>query len=630
MPSPISEHALLSNTRGAALVDRFGCIDWMCLPRFDSPALFASLLGTQRHGLWSLAPADGVRVARQAYRGDSLAVESMMETGDGHVVVCDCMPLRPDGVGVIRTVDGLSRRVPMRMRFQPCFGYGAEPARFTPRDGGWLAQGRDEAVVLATPVPCRIDGDGLTAEFVVEAGDRVSFAMTHARGGLPPDPPPEPYRVLEQCVSWWRDWAARCGYDGPWRAEVVRSLLTLKGLIYHPTGGMVAAATTSLPEIIGGERNWDYRYCWLRDATFTLYALLGNGYRDEARHWRDWLVEAVRLEPFTMHVLYTVDGRHEPAERVLDWLPGYRGSRPVRVGNAASGQFQLDIRGEVMDVLHVAREHGLDSLDDACDLQLAVLEDVERRWRDPDHGIWEMRGAAAHFVHSKALAWVAFDRCIRAAERGVLRGPVEHWRAVREAIRDDVYRHGFDRERGVFVQRYGARDLDASLLLLPLVGFVAPDSPEAIATADAIRRELAVDGLLLRYRNDIHVDGLPGHEGAFLPCSFWLVDNLALSGRVDEARALFERLLGFVNHVGLMSEEWDADNGMLGNLPQALTHVGLVNSAHILSDVLRHGRGRGEAPPEQRATADEAPFPYRTQRPRPDTPDFQIQMESAP
>ncbi|MDQ3289197.1 MAG: glycoside hydrolase family 15 protein [Pseudomonadota bacterium] len=619
MPAAIADHAFLSNCRGAALVDRSGCIDWLCLPRFDSPACFASLLGAPEHGHWSLQTCEPPTRVRQRYREESLVVQTEMEVGDGRVQVSDCMPVDPDCAEVIRVVEGLSGSVRMRMRFAPRFGYGSQRARVSRRESVWIlqAEGADgypcSAIAFDASVDCDCeqDEDAIIAEFHIQRGQRATFAMTFAEGGPPPDPPMDAVLAHDQCVASWQEWSGRCEYTGRWREQVVRSLLLLKGLIYQPTGGMVAAATTSLPEVPGGVRNWDYRYCWLRDATFTLYSLLANGYRDEARQWRDWLVGAVSREPWTMHVMYRVDGSHDLQERELPWLPGHRGARPVRIGNGASAQFQLDIRGEVMDVLHVAHQNGLDIGDDTWGLQLALLDDLEQRWREPDHGIWEMRGDTAHFVHSKALAWVAFDRGVRMAERyrkDILEGPVDRWRAIRDEIRADIYENGFDRERGVFVQRYGAPDLDASLLLLPLMGFVEPDSPEAIATTDAIREQLSADGLLLRYRNDIPIDGLPGHEGAFLPCSFWLVDNLALSGRVKEATALFERLLTMCNHVGLMSEEWDTDNRqMLGNIPQALTHVGLINSACILAGVERVGRRPGGNPdqPEHRALHEE-------------------------
>ncbi|MBW3550500.1 MAG: glycoside hydrolase family 15 protein [Proteobacteria bacterium] len=622
MPSSLADHAFISNSRGAALVDRSGCIDWLCLPQFDSAACFAALLGTEEHGCWSLAPAGGPRQpeslhSEQRYRQDTLVVDCDMETSAGRVRVSDCMPIDPDCAEVVRVVRGLTGRVPMRMLFRPRFGYGAQVPRIQARGGAWVATAGETAVALDASVPLHVEGSDIIADFEIGAGDCVTFAMTLADGCPPPDPPLDPQAALDSCERWWRDWMNRCEYDGPWRGAVSRSLLTLKGLIYDPTGGIIAAPTTSLPEIVGGVRNWDYRYCWLRDAAFTLLALLGNGYRDEAEKWRDWLVDAVRRDPFTMHVLYRIDCGIEVPERELDWLPGYRGSRPVRVGNAANEQFQLDTRGEVMDVLHIGRQNGLHLADDAWDLQVALLEELERRWREADHGIWEMRGNTAHFVHSKVLAWVAFDRGVCAARDRCSAERAEHWSRICGDIREDVMRHGFDGERGIFVQRYGAGDLDASLLLLPLVGFVAADSPEAIATVDAIRADLTVDGgLLRRYRNDIGLDGLPGHEGAFLPCSFWLVDNLALSGRVDQARKLFEHLLTLCNHVGLMTEEWDTARGeMLGNIPQALSHVGLLNSARILSDIERRSRKPPQAArPERRAGQDGATGTRRARR----------------
>jgi GH15 family glucan-1,4-alpha-glucosidase len=603
MPTlPISAHALIGNSRGAALVDRVGCIDWACLPRFDSPSCFTALLGDERHGRWSIAPAGGVRRSTQRYRDGTLVVETEFVCEDGRLRVVDAMPDADGRSEIVRIVQGLEGSVPMRAVCNPRFGYGLHAATWSRLDDGWLGIGEQGRVAHYAPVGMQAQGDSLTAEFRIDAGAEAAFGMSWLAESQHPERI-DPQHELRRCEAQWRAWAQRCRYRGPHRAMVQRSLITLKALIHQPTGAIIAAPTASLPEAIGGERNWDYRYCWLRDATFTLYALLGNGYEDEARAWRDWLVNSVDDHPDDIRVLYAVDGAVCTTERIADWLPGYRDSRPVRFGNGAAGQFQLDVRGEVMDLLHTAHENGLDLVQDVWATQCELLDDLERRWHLPDSGIWEIRGEPRHFVHSKAMAWVAFDRAIRTAQGFGLTAPMERWVACREAIRADIYRHGFDRRRGCFVQRYGSDELDASLLLLPLLGFIRPDHPDALRTLDAVQAELKVDGLLRRYHPDPAFDGLQGTEGAFLPCSFWLVDGLALGGRQHEAEALFERLLGHANEVGLLPEEVDPVTGeALGNFPQSLTHVGLVNSARILADLAHWGDPPDEAArPEHRA-----------------------------
>lgn len=597
MPTlPISAHALIGNSRGAALVDRAGCIDWACLPRFDSPSCFTALLGDERHGRWSIAPAGGLRRSTHRYRDDTLVLETEFDCEDGRVRLVDAMPGADGRNEIVRIVQGLQGSVPMRAACNPRFGYGRHAPHWSRLDDGWLGSGDADRVAHYAPFAVALDGDTLGADFRIDAGGEAAFGLSWFAEDARPQRI-DPQHELRHCEAYWRAWAARCEYRGPHRAMVLRSLITLKALIYQPSGAIIAAPTASLPEAIGGERNWDYRYCWLRDATFTLYALLGNGYADEARAWRDWLVKSVDDHPDDIRVLYAVDGAACTPERIADWLPGYRDSRPVRFGNGAAGQFQLDVRGELMDVLHTAHENGLDLVQDVWATQCALLDDLERRWREPDHGIWEIRGEPRHFVHSKAMAWVAFDRAIRTADRFGLVAPRERWVECRDAIRADIYRHGFDSGRGCFVQRYGSDALDASLLLLPLLGFIRPDHPHALRTLDAVQAELKVDGLLRRYHPRPAFDGLHGSEGAFLPCSFWLVDGLALAGRQAEAEALFERLLGHANDVGLLPEEVDPVSGeALGNFPQSLTHVGLVNSARMLADLAQWG-----APPDEPA-----------------------------
>jgi GH15 family glucan-1,4-alpha-glucosidase len=598
MAMPIADHAFIGNTRGCALVDRGGRIDWACLPRFDSSACFAALLGTPEHGHWTIEPAGGVRRSTHRYRHDTLIVETDFDTEDGQVRVLDFMPDIDGRSDIVRVVRGLSGSVPMRSVCRPSFHYGSRPARFSDTGEFWLAEDVEGGVnAISSPLPSTssevVDG-GLLTGFRIDAGASAAFAMTHFGNG-PRLPRLDPAQALQQCEAQWREWAGKCAYDGRHRDAVVRALITMKAMIYSPSGAILAAPTAGLPEHIGGVRNWDYRYCWLRDATFALYALLGNGYTDEARAWRDWLVRVVEDHPDDIRVLYGVDGTICRNEWEADWLPGYRDSRPVRIGNGAADQFQIDVRGEVMDLLHVAHESGLDLVDEVWDMQLELMKDLQRRWHEPDCGIWEIRGELKHFVHSKAMAWVAFDRAISTAEHFKLKAPLDEWRSIRHEIRAEIYREGFDTARGCFVQRYGSTDMDGSLLLLPLLGFIAADHPHMQRTREVIEEELGVDGLHLRYRTETGVDGLPGKEGAFLPCSFWMVDCLALAGHCDEANALFERLLDLRNEVGLLPEEWDCERGeMLGNFPQSLTIVGLINSARILSDL----GGWGTAPPE--------------------------------
>jgi GH15 family glucan-1,4-alpha-glucosidase len=582
MAVPIEDYALIGDTHTAALVSRQGSIDWLCLPRFDSPACFAALLGDRSNGRWLLAPAGPVREVRRRYQGDTLVLETEYRTDDGVVRVVDCMPPRQWDPDVARIVEGVSGRVPMHMELTIRFDYGSIVPWVRHTEGALHAVAGPDSVWLNTPVPVHGENWTSLADFTVAEGERVPFMLTWHASHRPAPRRIDPIQALGDSEAWWGEWASRIDYDGGWQDAVIRSLLTLKALTYAPTGGIVAAPTTSLPEQLGGVRNWDYRYCWLRDATFTLSALMLAGLADEAAAWREWLLRAVAGQPRQMQILYGVGGERRITEEELDWLSGYEGSRPVRVGNAAVHQFQLDVYGEVMDTLHLGRHIGLES-----DLQQALLEFLESKWRDPDEGIWEIRGPRRHFTHSKVMAWVALDRAIKAVELSGHQGPVDRWRAVRRELHDEVCREGYDTERDTFVQFYGADHLDASLLLIPLVGFLSAGDPRVKGTVAAIQRELMVDGLVHRYppEGSQSVDGLPPGEGAFLACTFWLADNLALMGRREEALAIFERLLTLRNDVGLLAEEFDPASGrQLGNFPQAFSHVALVNTANYLSE----------------------------------------------
>jgi GH15 family glucan-1,4-alpha-glucosidase len=584
---PVEDYALIGDTHTAALVSRGGSIDWLCLPRFDSPACFAALLGDERHGRWLIEPVGPVSSVHRGYQGDSLVLETEFRTPAGVVRLVDCMPPRQNDPDVARVVEGVRGSVRMRMELVIRFDYGSIVPWVRNQDGALHAIAGPDSVWLRTPVDVRGENFRSVAEFTVAAGERVPFMLTWHASHMRSPRRLDAISAIDDTEAWWSEWASRITYKGGWRDAVIRSLLTLKALTYRPTGGIVAAPTTSLPEALGGVRNWDYRYCWLRDATLTLDALMLAGLNSEARAWREWLLRAVAGQPKQMQSLYGVAGERRIAEQELDWLPGFEGSRPVRAGNAAVNQFQLDIYGEVMDALHVAREAGLEADATAWDLQLALMEFLESNWRGPDEGIWEIRGPRRHFTHSKVMAWVALDRAVKAFDRHGLKGPVGRWRALRREIKDEVLERGFDAERNTFVQYYGGRHLDASLLMIPLVGFLPARDPRMRGTVDAIQRELTVDGLVLRYDPDAsaHVDGLPPGEGAFLACSFWLADNLALMDRRKPAREQFERLLDLRNDVGLLAEEYDPELGrLLGNFPQAFSHVPLVNTASHLSD----------------------------------------------
>ncbi len=598
MALPIEEYGLIGDTETAALVGSNGSVDWLCLPRFDSPAVFAGLLGDDGHGHWSIAPIGGVRRTTRRYVPDTLVLETTFHADDGVVRLIDLMPPRGRTADVVRIVEGVEGRVPMRMDLVLRFDYGSTVPWLRRTDGSLTAIAGPDAVFLETPVPTR--GAGLTtvADFVVQPGDRVPFVLGWHPSHEPVPDGPDAERALRSTIRWWRRWSRSSTYDGEWRDEVMRSLITLKALTFAPTGGIVAAPTTSLPEKLGGVRNWDYRYCWLRDATFTLYSLLAAGYEAEAAAWRDWLLRAAAGNPEKLQIMYGVRGERRLQESSLGWLPGYQGSAPVRVGNAAHEQFQLDVYGEVLDSLHQTRRVAAPDPEwDAWPFQKALLDFLEGSWQHADEGIWEVRGARQHFTHSKVMAWVAFDRAVRSAEDFDLDGPVERWKAIRDEIHAQVCDEGFDAEVGAFTQAFGSRRLDAAVLMIPLVGFLPADDPRVVGTIDVISTRLVHDGFVLRYdpSDTTELDGLPPGEGAFLPCSFWLVDNLALMGRRREAADRFERLLDLRNDVGLLSEEYDpTSRRLVGNFPQAFTHVSLIDSAANLS--VRHGpaahRGR--------------------------------------
>jgi len=587
MALPLEDYALVGDTQAAALVGRDGSVDWLCVPRFDSHACFAALLGGPEHGRWLLAPAGGVHSTTRRYAGDSLILETDFETEDGAVRVTDFMPPRQTAPDLVRIVEGLRGRVPMRMELIVRFDYGSIVPWARRLQDVLSYLGGPDGLALDTPVETHGEGFTTVAEFPVAQGERVPFVLAWHPSHEPPPRSVDAERALEETHTWWSEWTDRCTYDGEWRDAVVRSLTVLKALTYAPTGGIVAAPTTSLPEAIGGVRNWDYRFCWLRDATFTLYALLSSGYTNEARAWRDWLIRAVGGDPADLQIMYGLAGERRLTEGELGWLPGYEGSAPVRTGNAASSQLQTDVYGEVMDVLHNARRGELEPSDIAWALQRVLLEELEREWTLPDEGIWEVRGPRRHFTHSKVMAWVGFDRGVKAVERYGRDGDVERWKRLRRDVHAEVCRDGYDAERGAFVQHYGSQTLDASLLMIPLVGFLPATDGRVEGTIQAIERELTVDGLVRRYpetEEAAEVDGLPPGEGAFLLCSFWLADCLHLLGRDGDARALFEQLLSLRNEVGLLAEEYDTRAGrLLGNFPQAFSHVGLVNTAHNLS-----------------------------------------------
>jgi GH15 family glucan-1,4-alpha-glucosidase len=584
MPLPIEDYALIGDTQTAALVGKDGSIDWLCLPRFDSPACFAALLGDPSHGRWLVAPAAEVTKVERRYREGTLVLETDFHTQDGVLRVIDSMPIRDEAPDVVRVARCLAGRVQVSMELVLRFDFGRSvPWVRRADDGGMTATAGPDAVHLIPGRPTR--GRDLTtvAEFELEPGEDVGFVLTWYPSHEPEPKPVDPIASTADTTSWWEEWSARSRVAGRNHSLVQRSLITLKALTYAPTGGIVAAPTTSLPEHIGGVRNWDYRFCWVRDATLVLQSLMGVGYLDEAVAWRDWLLRAVAGSPSEMQIMYGPAGERRLTELVLDWLPGYENSAPVRIGNAASDQFQLDVYGELMDAMTQAADGGIEADEAAWRLQVALMEYLEGAWDEPDEGIWEMRGERRAFVHSRVMAWVAFDRAVQMVEHHGRSGPADRWRAQREAVHREVCENGYDAERRTFTQSYGSRGLDAATLLIPAVGFLPPEDERVVGTVEAIQRELCREGFVLRYDTTEAADGLPPGEGAFLPCSFWLADALTLIGRHDEARELFDRLTGLANDVGLLAEEYDPHLGrQVGNFPQAFTHVGLVNTARNL------------------------------------------------
>jgi GH15 family glucan-1,4-alpha-glucosidase len=592
----IEDYALIGDTQTAALVGLDGSLDWLCVPRFDSGSCFAKLIGDDDHGRWLIAPEGEVIGTTRRYRDRTMVLETDLTTAEGTVRITDFMPPRHHHPRVVRVVTGLAGVVPMRTELAIRFEYGEDIPWVRRTDRGLHAIAGPNALSLDSPVDLVGQHLRTEARFTVSAGEQVPMVATWH---LSHDEVPfvlDVDRALRETVAWWEGWCDGIEeVHGDWQDIVLRSLMTLKALTYAPTGGIVAAATTSLPEDIGGVRNWDYRYCWVRDATLTLDALIEAGCREEAEAWMRWLGRAAAGAPEQLQIMYGPAGERRLTEFEVDGLPGYEGSRPVRVGNAASDQFQLDVYGELMDAIDRARSHGIETSEVVWQVQLALMDFVEHHWADPDDGIWEVRGPRRHFTHSRVMAWVAFDRAVRAVERYGLAGPVERWRAARDAVHAEVCAQAWDDERKAFTQYYGSDGLDASVLMIPLVGFLPPDDPRVVSTVEAVRRELMVDGFVLRYQNGSGVDGLPGTEGAFLPCTFWLADCLAMMGRVDEATSIFERLVGLANDVGLLSEEYDPRRRRLvGNFPQAFTHVGLINTARNLAAAAHSGPGHSD------------------------------------
>jgi GH15 family glucan-1,4-alpha-glucosidase len=597
----IEDYAIVGDMQSAALIGRDGSVDWLCLPRFDSAACFAALLGTEEHGHWRIAPTAGAGQVASArrYAGDTLILETDWETPDGAVRVTDFMPPRDgDPPVLIRIVEGLRGAVSMDVTLRLRFGYGAVTPWACKMNGGIRAIAGPDSIWLRTPLNLTGRDMSHQATFTVSVGERVPFVLTYQPSHLDEPPRADARECLEQTRKFWDEWVSRCTYHGAYRDAVVRSLITLKALTYQPTGGIVAAATTSLPEDIGGVRNWDYRYCWLRDATITLEALLRTGYTDEARAWRLWLSRAIAGDPADVQIMYGVAGERRLAEWEADWLPGYEGSAPVRIGNAAAGQLQLDVYGEVIDALQLSCKSGLHDDSHTWSLQRALLSFLEQHWAEPDEGLWEVRGPRRHFVHSKVMAWVAFDRAACYAEDTMGEHSLAaRWRDIRDQIHNEVCTKGYDTTRGAFTQYYGANELDASVLLISDVGFLPPDDPRVVSTIEALQRDLMPDGFMRRYElpagGTSSVDGLAGSEGAFLACSFWMANALDLAGRSAEAVAVFERLLSLRNDVGLLSEEFDPRYGRLvGNMPQAFSHVPLVQTAlNLSSHAEEHRRG---------------------------------------
>ncbi len=587
MSRPIEDYALIGDLETAALVHRDGSIDWLCLPRFDSPACFARLVGSEENGFWRIAPV-GPSTSSRHYRDNTLVLETQFETDDGAVTVIDFMPPSNGKVqsSVTRLVRGDRGHVRMSMELSLRFDYGRTVPWVTRIEGGIMAVSGPNTASLRSPIELKGHDFRTQAEFTVGPGDVVPFVLTHRESTDEPYDPGDPVKLSEQTTRWWQAWTKKCSYDGPYQDAVLRSVVTLKAMTHLPSGGIVAAPTTSLPETLGGVRNWDYRFCWLRDATFSLYSLLISGLKEEAERWRDWLLRVAAGMPSQLQTLYGPTGERLLPEFELDWLSGYEASQPVRVGNQAHEQLQLDVFGEIMDTFHVSRRVGIKETPRSWELQKVLMDFLESNWREPDNGIWEIRGQRRHFTESKVMCWVAFDRAVKAVESSGYDGPVEHWKKMRAEIHKDICEKGYDADLNSFTQSYGSNNVDAALLMLPLVGFLPASDPRCKGTVKAIEDRLLRDGFVLRYLPDREVEGheIHGDEGAFLPCSFWLVDNYAMQGEDAKARKLFEQLLEIRNDVGLLSEEYGVESKRLvGNFPQAFTHVSLVNTAHNLN-----------------------------------------------
>lgn len=587
MSCRIEDYGLIGDCETAALVGRDGSIDWLCWPAFDSDACFAALLGTHRNGRWLIAPADGITKTSRRYWDNTLILETRFETADGVVALIDFMPPRGHASDVVRLVRGVSGRLKLRMELVIRFGFGADiPWVKKNRDGsGLLAICGPDMTVLRTPVETRGEDMTTVADFWVSEGETVPFVLTYGPSHLPIPKPINPAQALQDTEEFWTEWCSHCTYEGDHRGLVMRSLITLKALTYAPTGGIVAAPTTSLPEKLGGARNWDYRFCWLRDATFTLLALMNSGYTAEASAWHNWLLRAVAGAPAGMQIMYGIMGQRRLLEWEAEWLPGYGGAQPVRVGNAAHAQLQLDVYGELIDAFHQSRMAKLELDEGSWAVECAVLEHLAEVWDQPDHGIWERRGEGKHYVSSKVMTWLAFDRGIKSAEKFGFEAPVDRWRMLRDAICRDVCDKGFDAAQNAFVESYGSQLIDASILLLPAVGFLPASDPRVRGTIEAIEKTMMRDGFVLRHDPREISDEQQPIEGAFLACSLWLADAYVLSGEIAKAQALFDRVVKVANDLGLLAEEFDSGEGcQTGNFPQALTHIALINTAHNLSD----------------------------------------------
>jgi GH15 family glucan-1,4-alpha-glucosidase len=609
MSTLIEDYALIGDCKSAALVARDGSIDWLCWPRFDSDACFAALLGSPDHGRWLIGPSEKARITRR-YRPDTLVLETCFDTPDGAAMLVDFMPFHADHSEIVRLVVGTRGKLKMHTELILRFGYGAVVPWVTRlEDGALRAIAGPDMVVLRTPVHLKGKDMTTVGEFTISRGETIPLVLTYSRSHRPLPAEHDPMTALASTEAFWKEWSAKCRTAGDWTEAVRRSMITLKALTYGPTGGIVAAPTTSLPEQLGGERNWDYRFCWLRDATLTLLGAMHAGYYEEAQAWREWLLRAVAGSPDQLQIMYGIGGERRLAEWVADWLPGYEGSKPVRIGNAAHTQLQLDVFGEIMDVHHQARRCGLSTNESGWGAQIEFLNHLKKIWKMPDQGIWEMRGPSQHFTYSKVMAWVAFDRAIKSAETFGLEGPIDEWRALRDEVYDEVCERGFNKKLGSFVQAYDSDQLDASLLLLPCVGFLPVTDPRIEATITAVERRLLRNGFVLRYSTEEVEDALPPGEGAFLACSFWLVDVYMLQDRFDEAETLFRRLVGLANDVGLLSEEYDPRaKRLVGNFPQAFSHLALVNSAYNLTRERKpvHQRAHDEsAPPEEHAPSEQ-------------------------